>query len=165
VLGEVLAPIAIVTVLVWLQLLAAALNVAPPPGEELPFGMRAAAAIGAGLVAPFLCAMLVVLLNAAVLLFPAWVSQGVERPGGIDVLGQRIFFAAGLFLALSAGLLPALLVAAAAFFVTLWLLGPIVAGVAGLLVVLVALGAEIALAIVWLGKRFERFDLSAELKP
>lgn len=165
VLGEVLAPIALVTVLVWLQLLTAALNFAPPPGATLTLGTRAAAAIGAALIAPFLTAILVLLMNAAVLLFPAWVPQGVERAGGIDVMGQRIFFVTGLFLTMVVALLPASLVAAIVFFVTVWMIGPIGAGALGLLAVLACLGAEIALAIFWLGKRFEHFDLSAELKP
>jgi hypothetical protein len=166
VLGEVLAPIALISVLVWLQLLAAALNIAPPPGEaELPLATRILVAGGAALLAPFLCAILVLLLNAAVLLFPAWMPQGMQRGGGIDVLGQRIFFVAGLYLTMVLALLPAAIVAAAVFFLALWLLGPIAAGIGGLVVILIALGAEIALAIAWLGKRFERFDLSAELKP
>jgi hypothetical protein len=165
VLGEVLAPVALVSVLVWLQLLAAALNFAPPPGAELPPATRLLAAGGAAMLTPFLCAILVLLLNAAVLIFPAWVPQGLEKGRGIDVLGQRIFFVAGLYLTMALALLPAAIVAAAVFFIALWLLGPIAAGISGIVVMVIALGAEIALAIAWLGRRFERFDLSAELKP
>jgi hypothetical protein len=109
--------------------------------------------------------MLVVLLNGAALLFPAWVVQGIERARGIDVLGQRIFFVAGLFLAMVLGLLPAALAAAIVFFVLLWVAGPIVAGVFGVLAALSVLGTEIAFAILFLGKRFEHFDLSVELRP
>jgi ABC-2 type transport system permease protein len=163
VLGEVLAPIAIVTVLVWLQLLVAALNFRPP-GEVLPPTLRAATAIGVGLLVPFLCGTLVLLMNAVALLFPAWAPQG-GGARGIDVMGQRILFVGVLFLAMAGVLLPAALAAAAVFFLLLWVVGPIVAGVFGVLAALSVLGTEIAFAVAWLGKRFERFDLSAELRP
>ena len=81
------------------------------------------------------------------------------------MLGQRFFFAAGLFLTMAAALLPATLVAAAVFFLTLWMIGPVVAAALALIAVLVVLGSEIAVAIFFLGKRFESFDLSAEVKP
>jgi ABC-2 type transport system permease protein len=165
VLGEVLAPITIVTVLVWLELLAAALNVQLPRGEALPAGMRASVALGLAVLVPFLTAIMLLVMNAAVLLFPAWVPQGAGRARGIDVMGQRLLFVAGLFLTMTAALLPAAIAAAALFFMTLWLIGPIAAGALGVLAALVALGTEIALVISWLGKLFERFDLSAELKP
>jgi ABC-2 type transport system permease protein len=165
VLGEVLAPIVVITALVWLQLLAAALNFQMPRGAALPAGTRTAVALGLAALVPFLTAIMVLVMNAAVLLFPAWVPQGAARARGIDVMGQRLFFVAGLFLTMTASLLPAAIVAAAVFFMTFWLIGPIGAGALGVLAALIALGAEIALVISLLGKRFERFDLSAELKP
>ena len=113
---------------------------------------------------PFVCAILVLVMNAAVLFFPAWVPQGGARTG-IDVMGQRIFFVAGVFLAMAAALLPAALVAAVVFFVTLWIIGPIVAAGLAVIAVLVILCTEITVAIYWLGRRFDSFDLSAELKP
>jgi hypothetical protein len=127
-------------------------------------GMRVAAGIGICLLTPFVCAILVLVMNAAVLLFPAWAPLGGAR-AGIDVMGQRIFFAAGLFLAMAAALLPAALVAAAVFFLTLWMIGPVVAAGLAVVAVLTVLGSEIAVAVFFLGKRFESFDLSAELKP
>ena len=165
VLGEVLAPVTVITVLVWLQLLTAVLNFHPPGGqlEWLTVGARSAAAIGIGLTIPFLSAVLVLMMNAAVLLFPAWMPQGGARTG-IDVMGQSIFFFAAFFVAILAVLLPVVVAAAAIFFMTLWLLGPVAATVLGLIAVLIVLGAEIAVAVFWLGKRFESFDLSAELR-
>lgn len=166
VLGEVLAPIVVVTVLVWLQLLAAALNFEMSPrATALPLGTRTTVALGCAALVPFVTAIMVLVMNAAVLLFPAWVPQGAARARGIDVMGQRLFFVAGLFLTMTAALLPAAIVAGAVFFMTLWFVGPIAAGALGGLTALIALGTEIALVIAWLGQRFERFDLSAELKP
>jgi hypothetical protein len=66
---------------------------------------------------------------------------------------------------MAAALLPATLVAAAVFFVTMWMIGPVVAAALTVIAVLVVLGSEIAVGIFFLGKRFEGFDLSAELKP
>jgi hypothetical protein len=56
-------------------------------------------------------------------------------------------------------------VAAAVFFLTLWMIGPVVAAGLAVVAVLTVLGSEIAVAVFFLGKRFESFDLSAELKP
>lgn len=165
VLGEVLAPTTIVTVLVWLQLLAATLNFELPRGQVLSAGMRTSVALGIAVLVPFLVAITVLVMNAAVLVFPAWVPQGVGRARGIDVMGQRLLFVAGLFLTMAAALLPAAIAAAAVFFMTFWLIGSIGAGALGVGAALLALGTEIALVISWLGKVFERFDLSAELKP
>jgi hypothetical protein len=130
----------------------------------VPLAIRAAAAIGAGLTVPFLCATLVVLVNAFSLLFPAWAPQP-GRARGIDAMGQGILFFGAMILALVAVLLPAALAAALAFFVLLWAVGPIVGGAFALLAALSVLGAQIAFAISLLGKRFERFDLSVELNP
>ena len=108
---------------------------------------------------------MVLLMNAATVLFPAWVQVGAGRPGGIDVLGQRIVFVGALFLVMAIALLPAAIVAAVAFFVVQWLVGFLAAAAAAVIIVLAILGIEIAIGTWWLGKRFESFDLSAELRP
>jgi hypothetical protein len=162
VLGEWLTPVAIVTVLLWLLLLTAALNF---NADEMPWLVRTAAAIGAALLAPLVCALMVLLLNAAAVLFPAWIQVGPGRPGGIDVLGQRIVFVGALFLVMAMALLPAVIVAGVAFFVVQWLAGFLLATAAAAIIVLATLGGEIAIGTWWLGKRFESFDLSAELRP
>ena len=165
VLGEWLTPVAIITVLLWLMLLTAALNFNADEMPWLGMGVRAGAAVGAALLAPLLCALLVLLLNAAAVLFPAWVQMGGGRPGGIDVLGQRIVFVGGLFVVMAIALLPALIVAAIVFFLVQWLVGFLAAAAAAVIIVLAILGSEIAIGTWWLGKRFESFDLSAELRP
>jgi hypothetical protein len=43
--------------------------------------------------------------------------------------------------------------------------GDILAGALGVIAMLLILGTEAWLGIQWLGKRFEQFDLSAELRP
>ena len=165
VLGECLAPVAILTGLLWLLLLLAALNFNPGDGPGLPLSIRGAVAVGAALLVPFFCALMVLLLNVAAVLFPAWVRVGGPRPGGIDVIGQGILFMAGLFFVLALSVLPALIAAGIAFFLVQWLAGVPVAVAAAVIAVLAVLGTEIALGTRWLGTRFERFDLSAELRP
>jgi hypothetical protein len=164
VLGEWLAPVTIITVLLWLLLLVTALNL---NADELPWltpGLRVVAAVGAALVAPFLCALMVLLLNAATVLFPAWVQMGGGRSGGIDVFGQRILFVGALFVVLALALLPAFIAAGVTFFVVQLLGGVVLATAAAVIMVLAILGTEIAVGTRWLGGRFERFDLSAELR-
>lgn len=166
VLGEILTPVAVITVLIWLLLLASLLTAHPPPVEWWTAGAQIAAAIAAALFLPLLCALQVLVMNAAVVLFPAWVPQGAERGRGIDVIGQRIFFVAGVFLTMALSLLPAALAAGMVFVGLTWSLGaPIVAGVAAAGIALAILGGEVWMAVLWLGSRFERFDLSAELRP
>ena len=165
VLGEVLTPVAILTVMLWLMLLAAALTFQPQHVEWLTPATRTAAALAIALLLPPLCAIQVLVMNAAVVLFPAWVPRGADRGGGIDVLGQRIFFLAGLFLVMAGALLPAAIGAAAIFFATLWVIGAPAAAALAFVAALGVFTVEIGLAIAWLGTRFERFDLSAELRP
>jgi ABC-2 type transport system permease protein len=165
VLGEVLAPVAIISVLLWLMLLAAALTFRPPQAAWWTAGALAPAALAVALLLPLLCTIQVLVMNAAVVLFPAWVPRGGERATGIDVLGQRIFFLAGLFLTTIVALLPAAIGAAAIFFVSVYVVGALIAGGLAVVAALAVLLVEIGLAIAWLGTRFERFDLSAELRP
>jgi hypothetical protein len=63
------------------------------------------------------------------------------------------------------GLLPAVVGAGVTFLVANWLAGPALAGLLAWLVVLTVLGVEVWAAVRWLGERFARFDLSAELRP
>jgi hypothetical protein len=165
VLGEVLAPVAIVTVLLWLMLLTASLTFRPPRAEWWTPNVIAPAMIAIALVAPLLCAVQVLVMNTAVVLFPAWVPLGPQRGAGIDVFGQRIFFLAALLLTTIAALLPAAIAAAAIFFVSAYFAGTMIGAGLGVVAALAVLLVELGLAIAWLGKRFETFDLSAELKP
>ena len=80
-------------------------------------------------------------------------------------MGQRLIFVAGQFLVIVLALLPAALAAALIVFLTQWLIGPVAAVGVATFAVLVILLAEIGCGLWWLGGRFEKFDLSAELRP
>ena len=165
VFGEMLAPIAVLSVMTWLALLAAALT-GGTTDTPLPFVVKVLGPLAVALGTPFLCALQLVVHNGIALVFPAWV-QSISNQGehGLDVLGQRLLFFAGQFVLLALGLLPAALGAAIIFFVVNFAAGPIVAAPLAWLVVLSVLGVEVWAGVRWLGERFARFDLSAELRP
>jgi hypothetical protein len=117
-------------------------------------------------VIPVLCALQLLVPNAATVLFPAW-AQGMRNrtERGIEMMGQRLIFVGGQFLVLLFALLPAALGAFALIFATQWLIGPIAAVAVAAFAVLVILVAEVWCGLWWLGERFEKFDLSSELRP
>ncbi len=167
VLGEMLTPIAILTAILWLALLTLALAFHP---HQLRPGSRPSLrlAVGVSLVPllPVLCALQLLVPNAATLLFPAWAQSMRNRTErGIEMLGQRLIFVGGQFLVLLFALLPAALGAFALIFATQWLIGPVAAVAVAALAVLVILVAEVWCGLWWIGERFEKFDLSAELRP
>lgn len=163
VFGEMLAPLAVLSAIGWLALLAMSLSA---PAAAIPQFVRILAPLAVAVATPFFCALQLVIHNGIALIFPAWV-QSVSNPGehGLDVMGQRLVFLAGQILLLAFGLLPALVGAGVTFFVVSWLAGPIVAAPLAWLVVLTVLGVEIWAGVRFLGERFARFDLSAELRP
>lgn len=166
VLGEILAPAAIVTFLLWLLLLIAALTFEPPRLAGFTAPVRWAIVLGLAAAAPLLCALQLIVVNAAAVLFPAWLQTGRGRaPPGIEVMGQRIFFVVGQFLVVLLALLPAALAAAAVYGVLQWFTGIPPAAVMASLVALAILAAEVCWGLLWLGGLFEKFDLSAELRP
>ncbi len=138
-------------------------------GERLEWftlSMRLTLAASLVPVLPVVCALQLLVPNAAALLFPAWVQTMRNRTErGIEMLGQRIIFVAGQLLVVALSLVPAALGAFVLVFATQWLIGPVAAvalAAAGVLVILIA---EVAVGIWWLGQRFEQFDLSSELRP
>ncbi|MDB6127138.1 MAG: putative transporter, permease protein [Verrucomicrobia bacterium] len=166
VLGQMLTPIAILTGLLWLVLLVLALAFHPHRMPWLTTPLRLAGALALLPNIPVIVALELFVPNAAALLFPAWVQTMRNRTErGIEMLGQRIIFLAGQMLVVVVALVPAALAAAAMFFATQWLVGPEAAVIIAGLGVWIVLTAEVAGGIWWLGQRFERFDLSAELRP
>ncbi len=167
ILGEILTPIAILTGLLWLNLLALVLALSPMADKIawLTPSFRLTASLCIGAVIPVLCALQLLIPNAAALLFPAWFQATRQRSGGIDVMGQRLIFVFGQFLVILLSLFPAVLGAALVIFASQWLIGASAAVVLGTLVALTILGAEVACGLWWLGERFEKFDLATELRP
>ncbi len=167
VLGGLLTPAAILTGLLWLALLAAACALDPRivPLPWLTPGVRLSAGLSLALLAPPLCVLQLLVPNAAALVFPAWFQATRQRGGGIDLMGQRVIFGLGQMLTMVLALLPAVLVAGVVIFITQWLIGLPAAVVLATLTVIVILAGEIWCGLWWLGDRFEKLDLSAELRP
>ena len=169
VLGQMLTPIAILSGMLWLVLLTLAFAFHPHQWVRLTPTLRVTIALMLAPNIPVICALQLLVPNGAALLFPAWVQTMRNRTErGIEMLGQRIIFVAGQLLVVILALLPAALGAFVLFLGISWFVGPnadipavIVSGAA----VLVILIAEFAAGVWWLGKRFEQFDLSAELRP
>lgn len=167
-LGELLTPTAILTGLIWLALIAAVFGLTPHGVKFAWFtpSVRFTAGVCAALVAAPLCALQILVPNGAALLFPGWFQATRQRGGGgIDVMGQRLIFGLGQMLAMVLALLPAVAIAGGLIFVTQWLIGLPAAVVFATLAVLVILIGEVWCGLWWLGQRFEKFDLSSELRP
>jgi ABC-2 type transport system permease protein len=166
VLGQLLTPVAILTGALWLVLLTLLLAFHPARLDWLTPALRLT--IGAALVPilPVVCALQLLVPNAAALLFPAWVQTLRNRSErGLEMLGQRLIFVAGQLLVVGFALVPAALGALLLIFTTQWLIGLVAATALAGVAVLVILVAEVAGGLWWLGQRFERFDLSSELRP
>jgi ABC-2 type transport system permease protein len=163
VLGELLAPTTILTGVQWcLVLLSVTLFSRIPDGEPIPLSNRLSLGAGAAVIAPVLNLISLVIPNASVLLFPAWMQIGREHAGGIEVIGQRLIFMLGSFLVFAFALLPASAVFGLMFFAARILIGTVVAVPLAAVVAAGVLAAEASLAIWWMGRLFERFDVSAE---
>ncbi|HXR05370.1 MAG TPA: putative ABC exporter domain-containing protein, partial [Verrucomicrobiae bacterium] len=97
-LGEILAPVVVLAALQWLLLLVGAgfLFYLPVKQEALFLAI----ALGAAVLLPVLDMLLLLIPNAAVLLFPSWIQTGKDSPRGIEATGQRLIFALGQMLTL-----------------------------------------------------------------
>jgi ABC-2 type transport system permease protein len=166
ILGELLAPIAILTGILWLAILAAALTF-QPVGTGFAWltpAVRIAATGGLAVIAPVLVALQLLVPNAAALLFPSWFQATRTRGGGPEVVGQRMIFFFAQLLTMVFALAPAAGLAALLIFIGQWLVGPAAAVVIATLATLAVLLGEVWCGVWLLGDRFEKLDLSAELR-
>lgn len=168
-LGEMLTPAVVLTGIIWLMLLAGAMLVPhgiPPRMNWLTPRLIILATIGAALLVPVLCMTQLLIVNAGAVLFPAWMQNSAARgPQGIEVMGQRILFMVVQMLTLIIMLLPVSIVGGIAFFVVHLLAGNVIAAAVALLLGIAVLATEIGVGVWLLGSRFEKLDLSQELRP
>ena len=159
VLGQVLAPAAVIAAFQWVLILVAAL-IMPGQGRFLSSpAQRMELALTAAFLLPCFSLMGVLIHNAAALLWPGWVELGKMNRQGVEAIGQRIITMLGAMIALVLSLVPAGIVFAAVFLSGSWLIGMAILPVAALAAAL-ALLAESAFAIAWLGRLYDRFDPS-----
>jgi len=162
VLGEVLAPVAILAAAQWLLLLVAAFFL-PSIGETaLKVQQRIAFGSGLALLLPLLTGMGVLVQNAAALILPGWVQLGRQHQRGIEAMGQRLIVTAGTMLVLVLAALPAGVLFTLAFLSGYWLLGIAIIPAAALIAAL-GLLLEAGFIIAFLGRLYDRFDAALEL--
>jgi hypothetical protein len=159
-LGEILAPVAVLVVLQWLLLLIGAGLVIYLPGKQAALFL--AIALGAAFLLPVLDLLVLLIPNAAVLLFPSWIQTGKDGPRGIEATGQRLIIAVGQFFVLLLALLPAALAFVGVLFLLKLALGYAAAVPFAALAATIILAVEAGFGVMLLGKLFERFDVSEE---
>jgi hypothetical protein len=162
--GEVLGTTALLSVLVWLFVLAAvACGPSAFGATPLLAARRLSLALGAMILAPAMILTQIVACNAIAAIFPAWSSTVTSRARGIDVAGQRVLMMGGVLLTLAVALIPALLTAGLVGIGLRFLFGapPVVVPA---LVAAVVLVVENAIAAEMIGRVLDRTDL-ASLPP
>lgn len=159
-LGEILAPVLVLIMFQWLLLLVGSGLLLYLSGKQTALFLAIAA--GAGVLLPVLDVLLLLIPNAAVLLFPSWIQTGKDSPRGIEATGQRLIVALGQLLAMMLALLPAAVVFVGIFFVLRFALGPAAAVPVASLAATLVLAVEAGFGVMLLGKLFERFDVTEE---
>ncbi|MBI4326747.1 MAG: hypothetical protein HY674_16005 [Chloroflexi bacterium] len=163
VLGEVAAPAVILSGAEFVCLaLALALIPDLPNVQLLPLASRLPVALAAAILLPCLNVVSLLVINGALLLFPAWIPTGAHAPQGFEAVGHRMLFMLGQIVALLLALTPAAGLFALTFWIgQYWLSGLVMVVISALAAALV-LAVEIFIGLKMLGDLFERFDLSAE---
>lgn len=164
VLGELLCPVVIFCMFEWIVLSLLLLAVLfLKTGTDISAAMVLAAWLCSWLVLVPVSALLFALNFTGALYFPAWVSSATHSEGGFEKVGHRLLFFVGYMVVLAVALLPAALFASVPVGIFMVVGLPVMAVVTGSLTASAILVVELGVAIMWLGKRFEQFDLSVEL--
>jgi len=179
VLGEILAPVAILTAVQWLLILAVAMFFTLPEvavhttgdttvtqlsaqNHAIPLELRVGFALAAAILAPAIDLIMLIIPNAVALLLPSWVRFDKNAPRGFENFGQMIILAIGQLLVMAVALAPAGLVFWVIELLASLALDPALATLLAALAAATMLVVEAATAIYILGHAFERFDVSAE---
>jgi hypothetical protein len=105
--GEVLAPTMVLSSLAWLLVTAAVALSSPFLAEASTAARTLAGVAGVLLIAPGLIALQLIAVNGFAVFFPAWVTIGANRAGGIEAGGQRLLMMVGLLIVVGVAALPA----------------------------------------------------------
>lgn len=159
-LGEILAPVAVLACFQWLLVLIGMALIIFLPGKHE--SLMLAIGLSAAILLPVLDFLLLLIPNAAVLLFPSWVQTGKDSPRGVEAIGQRLIFAVGQLLVLLLALVPASLAFVGIYFLLRLALGPIVPIPLATLAACLILAMECGFGVMLLGRWFERFDVTEE---
>jgi hypothetical protein len=162
-LGELLAPTAVLSLVLWICIIVSIFAL-DPKGEArwLTPGVRVTIILCLGSAAPLLCLMQLIVPNAIMVLLPAWYQASRSRGAGIEMFGQRLIFGVAQFLLALLVAVPAACAAALIIFSLQWVFGAVPAIAMASAVVLAILAGEAAVGLWWIGWRFEKFDLSMD---
>jgi len=157
--AEVLAPALLLSAVAGLGLCVAFLATLASPTPMPDVGDRLAILIAALAATPSVLTVLLLVQNAAALLFPAWSAIGPERATGFEATGQRILTFVGTAFALAIAVLPAALVGGVVAILARALgAGPAWSAAVWSIVAAAALAAESYLGIRLLGPVFDRME-------
>lgn len=157
--AELLGPAVVITGIAFVGWTTAFIASLASPAVTLPLAWRVALLACAALLTPPIVALLVLVQNAAALLFPAWSAIGPERATGFEATGQRIVTFLGTTITLTVAVIPAAIVGLVAAVVAHALGGgPIAMGLSGTIVAAPVLGAECWIAVRLLGPVLERLE-------
>lgn len=184
VLGELLAPTAVLTGIIWLGLACWYLGLYGhrPPKLSLEWfspNMTVVLLVCAAGLTPFVVALQLLVPNGAVMFFPAMFRVSQTPGGGLDLMGQRMLFGFGQLFVLLFVFVPAAALCVAAYFIvrgvleiSVWMgmavssdLSPMMTLIGLSVIFACAVAGEIWCGVWWLGQRFEKLDLSSDVRP
>ena len=161
--AEIAAPLTVMS-LVELILLTGSLLILHMPNESVKLQKIASPefAVVVLLFAVPICAMQLLIRNAAAVLFPAWTLRSQDDPRGFTVMGQRLVLLAGNLLILTVTLIPPAIVVLIGWFISRSFSATIAVPFATVPAVALLTG-EVWLGIKLLGAQFERIDVTNEM--
>lgn len=161
VLGELMAPAFLLTLVQWMLLpMAVGGLISLDQRSELRMDIVGGFAIALAFLIPMMNLLSFCIPNASVLLFPAWFQTDRTMPHGIEAMGQRIVLLLGQMLVLFASVLPAGVVFTVVLLLLKWAVGWLVAAPVAGLTAAAVMAVEVWLAVAWMGRWFERLDVS-----
>ena len=167
VLGSMLSPVVVMTATGVLLLLLAALSMPPQQSQSLQWltpSLQWALMCSICLVLPAFTLLQLVGPYATTLFFPAWTLS--LRPGqrGFDAMGGRLLLMIGQMLLIAIAVIPAVIAAGLGFFFSRWFTGMTGGVVLASACAALTLLLEALYGVYLLGERFERLDVTAELR-
>jgi hypothetical protein len=158
-LAEIVSPTLALSVVQLALLLVAYLLTLNAVVIDIPLGVRTLALAGACIAVPLLNATSFTIQNALALFFPAWSRLGTVVPTGFEMMGQRLLAAFAAMAALLVGLAPPTVVALG----VAWLVSapPVATAVVAVIAAAVTSIAELAVGCRWLGRVYDRTDVTA----
>jgi hypothetical protein len=164
-LGELLAPTAVLSLVLWACIIVCAFAI-DPLGEVgwLTPGVRVTIVLCMGLATPLLCLIQLIVPNSVMVLLPGWYQASRSRAGGIELMGQRLILGVGQLLIALFVAAPAAGAGALIIFASFLVVGAGPAVALATVAVMGILAGEAAVGLWWLGAAFGSFDVSTESK-